>query len=129
MPRFEHANCQDNGLVYIRDNCTRMALISSYTAGQSYATVVSNILAAVDMTSADLVLGTSGGTRRIAVAGKTASAAAASGGGANSHVVLLNDDDDEVLYVTEEDAAQAIIEGNPVAIAGFTITRTQPVAP
>lgn len=129
MARYEHPNCQDGGLSYIRTNCTRMALVSGYTVGDSYATVVAAILAAVAMTTSDLVLTTVGVNRRLTVAGKTATSAAASGGGPNSHVVLLNDAGNEVLFVTEEDAAQTITAGNAVAIAGFQITRTQPVAP
>jgi hypothetical protein len=129
MARFEHPSCMDNGLAYIRANCTRMALISAFTLGQSYATVVGNILAAAPMTPDDLSLSTSGNNRLLTVASKVVGSAAANGGGANSHVVLLNDDDDEVLYVTEEDEAETIVAGSPVSIAGFVITRTQPVAP
>lgn len=129
MPRFEHPNCQDGGLSYIRNNCTRMVLISSYAPGDSYAVVVSRILAAAAMSPADLVISSVGLNRRLTVANKTDASADASGGGPDSHVGLLNDTATEVLYVTEEDAAQSIIGGNAVAIAGFVITRTQPVAP
>lgn len=129
MARYEHPDVMDNGLAEIRDNCDVMALISAYTFGDSYATVVANILAAVAMTDADLVLSTVGNNRQLAVASKTDSSANASGGGANSHVVLLDSATSRVLEVTEEDAAQAIVMGAPVAIAGWTITRTQPVAP
>ena len=129
MPRYEHPNCQDGGLLYIRANCSRMALISSYAIGDSYATVVSRILAVSAMVPTDLVLSSVGNNRRLTVAGKTAGSAAASGGGPDSHVVLLYDGATEVLYATEEDAAQSIVAGNAVAIAGFVITRTQPVAP
>ena len=39
MAKFAHANVLDNGLNYIKDNCTKVALISSYSVGESYATV------------------------------------------------------------------------------------------
>lgn len=129
MARYEHPDVMDNGLAYLRTNCDLMALISNYTFGDSYATVVANLLASVAMVDADLVLSTSGNNRRLTVAGKTDSSANASGGGPNSHVALLDTVNSKVLYVTEEDAGQAIIAANAVAIAGFTITRTQPVQP
>lgn len=129
MARFEHADVMDNGLAYLKANCNKMALISGYTVGDSYATVNAAILAEAAMTSADIVIAASGNNRTATVAGKTDSSANASGGGANSHVALLDTTNSKVLYVTEEDAAQSIVSGNPVSIAGFVITRTQPVAP
>lgn len=129
MARFEHADVMDNGLAYLKANCNKMALISAYTVGDSYSTVNAAILAEATMTSADIVISASGNNRLATVAGKTDSSANASGGGANSHVALLDTTGSKVLYVTEEDAAQSIVSGNPVAIAGFVITRTQPVAP
>ena len=42
-----------------------MALISSYTVGKSYASVVGKILAEVTMTSADFTLGSSGSTHTL----------------------------------------------------------------
>ncbi len=129
MARYEHPNVMDNGLAHIVANCDKMALVSAYTFGDNYATVSAAILAEVAMTSGDLTLGTSGTTRTLTVTGKTDTSANASGGGADSHVVLLDTVNSHVLYVTEETAAQAINATNPVAIAGFVITRTQPVAP
>jgi hypothetical protein len=129
MARFEHADVMDNGLAYLKAQCNKIALISGYTVGDSYATVNAAILADAAMTSADIVLGSSGNNRTATVAGKTDPSANAGGGGANSHTALLDTVNSKVLYVTEEDAAQSIIAGNAVAIAGFVITRTQPVAP
>jgi hypothetical protein len=129
MARYEHPDVMDNGLAEIRDHCDAMVLISAYAFGDSFATVVANILASVPMTDADLVLSSSGNNRRLTVAGKTDPSANASGGGAGSHVALLDTATSRVLEVTEEDAAESIVIGTPVAIAGFTITRTQPVAP
>lgn len=129
MARYEHPDCLDGGLSYIRANCNKMALVSDYAFGDSYATVNGKILAEAAMTTADLVLGTSGNNRTLTVAGKTDSSANASGGGVNSQVVLLDTVNSKVLYATEEDAAQSIVAPNAVAIAGFVITKTQPVAP
>lgn len=129
MPRYTHPDALDNGLAYIRTNATKLALISGYTIGDSYATVNAAILAEATIGTADMTLGSSGNNRTLTVAGKTDSSANASGGGANSHVALLDVANSKVLHVTEEDAAQSIIAGNPVNIGGFVITALQPVAP
>lgn len=128
MPFYEHPDCIDNGLAYIKNNCNRIALISSYTVGDSYATVNGRILAEATMTSTDLVIGSSGNNRTLTVASKSDSSANASGGGADSHVALLDTVNSKVLYVTEESAAQSILVGNAVNIQGFVITKTQPNA-
>lgn len=129
MPRYRHPDALDNGIAYIRSNATRLVLISSYSVGDSYATVVSRILAEADVTTADMTLGSSGNNRTLTIAGKTDSSANANGGGADSHVALLDDINSKVLEVTEESAAQSIVAGNPVNIGGFVITAQQPVAP
>lgn len=129
MPRYRHPDALDNGLAYIRTNANKLALISGYTIGDSYATVNAAILAEAAITSSDMVLGSSGNNRTLTVAGKTDSSANASGGGANSHVALLDTVNSKVLEVTEEDAAQSIVAGNPVNIGGFVLTAQQPVAP
>jgi len=129
MPRYRHPDALDNGLAYIRANATRMVLISSYAIGDSYATVVGRILAEADIDSSDMTLASSGNNRTLTIAGQTDSSANANGGGADSHVALLDDANSKVLEVTEETAAQSVIAGNPVNIAGFVLTATQPVAP
>lgn len=129
MPRYRHPDALDNGIAYIRSNATRLVLISSYSVGDSYATVVGRILAEADIDSSDMTLGSSGNNRTLTIAGQTDSSANANGGGANSHVALLDDVNSKVLEVTEEDAAQTILAGNPVSIGGFVITALQPVAP
>jgi hypothetical protein len=129
MPRYRHPDALDGGLTYIRTNANKLALISSYTIGESYATVNGKILAEAAITSTDMTLGSSGNDRTLTIAGKTAPSAAAGGGGANSHVCLLDTVNSKVIEVTEEDAAQTITAGNPVNIGGFVITNKQPVAP
>ncbi|CDN87330.1 hypothetical protein BN948_01750 [Hydrogenophaga intermedia] len=129
MPRQRHPDALDNGLAYIRANANLMALVSSFTFGDSFATLMGRVLAAASISSADMTLGSSGNNRTLSVAAKTDSAADASGGGANNHTVLFDTVNSKVLEVTEESAKQAIIAGNQVNMAGFVITATQPVAP
>lgn len=128
MPFYKHPDVMDSGLAHLRSSCNRIALISAFTQGDSFATVNAAILADAPMTTADLVLGSSGLNRTLTVTGKTDSSANASGGGANSHVALLDTTTSRVLFVTEEADAQTITSGNGVNISGFTITETQPLA-
>lgn len=128
MPRYRHPDALDNGIAYIRSNANKLALISNYTIGDSYATVNAAILAEATITTADMTLGSSGNNRTLTIAGKTDPAANAGGGGVNSHVALLDTVNSKVLEVTEEDASQVIVLGNPVNIGGFVITALQPTA-
>lgn len=45
MAKWAHADVLDNGINYIKTNCNKVAVISAYTAGDSYATVNAAILA------------------------------------------------------------------------------------
>ena len=60
MAKYAHPDVLDNGPNYIKSNCNKMALISSYAFGDSYATVNGRILAEVAMTSGDFASGSSG---------------------------------------------------------------------
>ena len=63
MAKWAHADVLDNGINYIKTNCNKVAVISAYTAGDSYATVNGNIIAEATMASGDFTLGTSGSNR------------------------------------------------------------------
>ena len=91
MAKYAHPDVLDNGLNFIKTNCNKIALISSYTVGDSYATVNGRILADVAMTSTDFTLSSSGNDRVItSAAGKQDSAANASGGSATNHIAFLD---------------------------------------
>lgn len=130
MARFAHADVLDNGIAYIRTNCNKMALVSAYTAGDSYATVNAAILAEVAMTSADFTLGTSGSNRTLtSAAGKSDASANANGGSATNHIAFLDTANSKVLWVTPETTGQAIVSGNPVNFPSLVYVSQQPVAP
>lgn len=130
MAKYAHPDVLDNGPAYIRTNCNKMALISTYTFGQNYATVDGNILADVSMTSTDFTLGNSGNDRTLTTAaGKSDSSANASGGGATNHIAFLDTATSKVLWVTEETSGQTITAGNPVNFPSLVYTARQPVAP
>lgn len=127
MAKFAHANVLDSGLNYIKNNCTKIALISSYSVGESYATVTAKILAEATMTSTDFTLGSSGNNRTLtSAAGKQDPSANATGGSATNHLVFLNVAGSEVLWVTEETTGQVVTAGNPVNFPSLVYTSNQP---
>lgn len=130
MAKYAHPDVLDNGPAYIKANCTKMALISSYAFGDIYATVNGRILADVAMSSTDFTLGNSGNDRALTTAsGKQDAAANASGGGATNHIAFLDVTNSKVLWVTEETTGQDITAGNPVTFPSLVYTAKQPVAP
>lgn len=130
MAKYAHPDVLDNGPAYIRTNCNKMALISSYTFGASYATVNAAILAEAAMTSTDFTLGSSGNDRTLTTAsGKSDTSANASGGSATNHIAFVDTVNSKVLWVTEETSGQAITAGNPVNFPSLVYTAKQPVAP
>ena len=128
MAKWAHADVLDNGINYIKTNCNKVAVISAYTAGDSYATVSGNILAEATMASGDFTLGTSGSNRTLTTAsGKQDTSANASG--AASHIAFVDTVNSKVLWVTEETSGQTIVLGNPVTFPSLVYTAKQPVAP
>lgn len=129
MAFYAHPDVLDNGPNYIKNNCNKMALLSSYTAGDTYSTVNSAILAEVAMTSTDFTNGSSGNDRTLtSAAGKQDTAANASGGGATAHFAFLDTVNSKVLWVTEETTDQTVTIGNPVTFPSLVYTAKAPVA-
>lgn len=127
MAKYAHQQVLDNGLNYIKTNCNKVALISSYTIGDSYATVAGRILAEATMASTDFTLASSGNDRTVtSAAGKSDAAANATGGSATNHIAFLNTAGSEVLWVTEETTGQVVTVGNPVNFPSLVYTAQQP---
>lgn len=130
MAQFAHSDVLDNGVAYIKANCNKVAVISSYSVGDSYATVTSRILAEATLTGADFTLSSSGNNRVLTTAaGKQDTSANATGGGATNHIAFLDTVNSKVLWVTQETSGQVISSGNPVTFPSLTYTVQQPVAP
>jgi len=128
MAKWAHADVLDNGPSFIRTNCNKMAVISAYSAGDSYATVNGNILAEATMASGDFTFASSGSDRTLTTAaGK--SDASANDTGAASHIAFVDTANSKVLWVTEETSGQTITSGNPVNFPSLVYTAKQPVAP
>lgn len=126
MAKWVHADVLDDGLNSIKTNAIRMLLIKNYTAADSYATVVSNIVASVTMASGDYTLGSSGSNRTLTTAsGKSATASASSTGGDNLHFAFT-DNSAKVYWVTDETSDQVITSGNTVNFPQLVYTSNQP---
>ncbi|MCF7964207.1 MAG: hypothetical protein K9L79_01570 [Methylobacter tundripaludum] len=126
--KFLHPNVFEPALNLIKTSAQRVALIKNYVAGDSYTTVVGNIVAAAVTTSTDYTLanqGTDG--RKITSAAKSPTASASSVAGDNLHFAFLDDTNSLVLAVTDEASDQVITSGNTVNIPALTFNFNQPV--
>lgn len=130
MAKYAHPDVLDQGPNFIKVNCNKMAVISAYTFGATYATVNSAILAEAAMTSTDFTLASSGNDRTLTTAaGKSDASANATGGSASNHIAFVDTVNSKVLWVTEETSGQTITSGNPVNFPSLVYTAKQPVAP
>lgn len=126
MAKWVRSGVLDNGLNDIKNNATKMILISAYSAGDSYATVVGNQLAEATMTSADYVLASSGSNRTLTTAaGKSATATATAGGTPDLHIAFT-DGAANVIWVTDETSNQPITTGNTINFPQIVYTSNQP---
>jgi hypothetical protein len=126
MATYAHADVLDGGLNGIKTVATQMILIKAYTVLDSYATVVSNTICAVTMTSSDYTLsGADGAARVLTTAVKSGTASADSGATPDLHIAFTNGSN-KVLWVTDETSDQVIIEDNTIAFPEITYTSNQP---
>ena len=126
MAKWVRSGVLDNGLNDIKNNATRMVLVKAYTAGDSYATITTNTLASVVMTTTDFTLASAGNNRTLTVAsGKTASATASSGAGPDLHIAFT-DGTANVIWVTDETSDQVITSGNTINFPAPVYTSNQP---
>jgi hypothetical protein len=127
MTKWVHADVLDNGPAYIKTNCNKIAAISAYTLGDSYATVNTAILAEATMATGDFTLASSGNNRTLTTAsGKQDTSANATGGGATMHFAFVDTANSKVLWVTDETSDQTITSGNPVTFPALVYTANQP---
>ncbi len=76
--KWVNSSVLDGGLNGIKTVATKVRLLTAYSAGDSYATVVANSICVATMASADFTLGTSGSNRTLTTTTKTANATASS---------------------------------------------------
>lgn len=125
MAKWVRSGVLDNGLNDIKNNATRMLLLKAYAAGDSYATVVSNIIASITMVNGDYTLSSSGSNRVLTSAAKSGTAIANSGATPNLHVAFT-DGTANVIWVTDETSDQVVTSGNGVNFPTITYTANQP---
>jgi len=126
MAKWVRSGVLDNGLNDIKTNATKMLLIKAYTLADSYATVVSNIVAEATMINGDFVLYSSGSNRVLTTAaGKSATASAGSGATPDLHFAFT-DGSANVIWVTDETSDQVVTAGNTVNFPQLVYTSNQP---
>lgn len=128
MPKYAAVLALEAELNYIRDNADQMRVITAYTQGDTYATVVANTVCTIAVTATDLPVGVNGTlNRQITVASKTGSASASSPPTPDLHIALVDSVAAEVLAVGNETTDQVIVSGNPVTTPIWYIIASQPV--
>lgn len=129
MAKWAHIDVLENGPAYIKSNCNKLAVLSAYSLGDSYATVTAAILADVAMTSADFTFSTTGTSPNLSRALTSASGkqdASANATGTTSHFAYVDTVNSKVLWVTPENTGQSVTTGNPVTFPSLTYTSNQP---
>lgn len=132
MAQYAHSSVLDGGLDAIRYGATKMLLITSYTAGESYAAVVAKKICEVTMDATDpttdyTIAGADGAARVLTVVAKSGTASAPSGATPDLHIAFTNGVD-KVLWVTGETSDQVVTAGNTVNFPSVTYTSNQPSA-
>lgn len=126
MAKWVRSGVLDSGLNDIKNNAVIMLLLSTYTAGDSYATVVANKLnAGVSMAPADFVLSSSGNNRLLTTASGKTQAASATVGAGDRHLAFT-DGAANVIWVTDETTDQAITTGNTINFPSLVYTSVFP---
>lgn len=124
MPKFAAAAVLDNGLNHVKNNAVKLAVLSTYAAGDSAATIATNKLAEATVASADYTLSSSGSNRVLTCAAKSTGNASASSTG-NLHVAHLDSAGAALIVVDATD--QAVTAGNPFDLPAHTYTSEQPI--
>lgn len=121
----------DSQLKFIRDNAERVVLLNTYSAADTYATVIagSNILCSVAIAAGDFdaIAGAAANARRLTLQAQSGTASNTSST-PDLHVAILDDSASLILAVTDETSDQAITSGNTVNFQAWYIEARQPVA-
>lgn len=125
MTLYAHPDVLASGPDFIRDNCNSIVLLDAYAFNDSYATVISNVMAQVAMTSSDFTLAAAGNNQALTTALKVAPSATASGTAMN--IGFLDTVNSRVLWITRETSGTPVVTGLSVTFPSLTYTATQPV--
>lgn len=129
MAQFIAAEALDAALNYIKNNAQELRLVRSYSVGDSYATVLTNTICIIPVSSSDFtVAAASSNGRKYTLAGKSGNATSSStgtAGGFNHHWVIVSAN--AVLKVHDETSNAQIVNGNSINSPILECTFTQPV--
>lgn len=133
MAKWMSASLLDGGTDVLRTLAgtaarVKMHVIKAYTAGDSYATVVTtNSCGSVDMVTGDFVQsGAANAPRVTTVAAKSITLTAGSGAGPDLHIAIVDSVSSAVLMVTDETSNQVLTSGNTFNVPAWTHTANQP---
>ena len=133
MAKWANSTLLDGGSDYIRTLAgttgrVKMHVIKAYTAGDSYATVVTtNSCGSVDLVAGDLVQsGAAGATRVTTVGAKAVTLTASSGASPNLHIAIVDSTGSAVLLVTDETSDQVLTSGGTFNVPAWTYSVAQP---
>ena len=129
MAKWFHQDVFDNGLNDIVSNANVLHVVSTYSAGDNYATVVGNSVTNYALAGGDKVLAAHNTTgRKVTIAAKSGNNATASTSGTpDLHFVLVDTVNSKVVAATDETSDQPITAGNPVSTPAFEFQFVQPV--
>jgi hypothetical protein len=126
MAIYLHPDILDGGLLALQSNASKLALVKTYTLGDSYATVMGNRIAEVTLASSDYTLsaGSAANSRKIVNAAKSASATAA--GTTGDYHFVFHDGSARILRVVNETSEAAISVGQTVNFPALPLYQNQP---
>lgn len=127
MAKYFHSDVFDNGLSEIVASGNQIHLISNYTPGDNYATVLAASLGNATLAGGDRVLAADGTGRKVTTAAKAGTATATDASPTDSHFAILDTAGSRVLSVTDETSDQGITSGNPLNFPALDWSIAQPV--
>ena len=130
MPKYLHPDVLDNGLQHIIDQSggnVDMLLITSYSQGAAYVTVLANAVMTINMAPGDFTLGAYGTYGRKLNVAQRSGTTSDNASTPDLHVAIVDVTNTKVLAVTDETGNQDIISGDPKTIPTFDINLDQPV--
>ncbi len=123
---YAHADVLDYGLSYIRDNCNKIALIDSYTFGDSYATVVSNMKSFINTTTSDFTISSVDNDRILTTLEKDDPSAMGTSTSSTRYFAFLDTSVSQVLVVISEEYQVSFLQGDLVTYPVLTYRSKQP---
>ena len=113
-------------LNHVRDTCTTIELVTSYSQGEDYATVVGRTVCTVAINSGNFTGPAASGNNRVLTFTGASGTASQSASTPDLHMVIT--DGSKLLAVSDESTDQDIVSGNTVNFGSFEIRALQPTS-